>query len=136
MENASKAIIIAGGMLIGLLTISVLVVMFFLISSMANAKEEQLSQQELKEWNAQWESYNKRIMYGSEVITLINKIAEENLKYVDQPEYCITITVYNENGVKITDMTDYKLAIFGCTGMEYNKKTGRINNMIYKFVSK
>ncbi len=45
MENASKAIIIAGGMLIGLLTISVLVVMFFLISSMANAKEEQLSQQ-------------------------------------------------------------------------------------------
>lgn len=136
MENASKALVIAGGMLIGLLTVSILVVMFFIVSSMANTKEEQLSQQELKEWNAQWESYNKRIMYGSEVITLINKIAEENLKNVDQPEYHINITVYNENGIKITDMTDYKLAIFGCAGMEYNQQTGRINNMTYKFVSK
>lgn len=136
MENASKAIVMAGGMLIGLLTVSVLVVMFFLISSMANVKEEQLSQKEINEWNAQWEAYNKRVMYGSEIITIINKVAEENLKYVDQPEYRITITVYNENGVKITDMTDYKLAIFGCTKMEYSQKTGRINNMAYEFVSK
>lgn len=135
MENASKAIVMAGGVLIAILTMSLLVIMFGQMNSIERVKEDEKDKKELQEWNAEWESYNKRIMYGADVITVLNKATEVNLQYINQPKYQITVKI--EPNLTQTELEqNYKLAIFECTKMGYSNETGRVNKITFKFIRK
>ena len=81
MENASKAIVIAGGILIGIITISIFYFMFNRISSFTDATSKNSEQEELLEFNQSFEYYNKKLMYGADVISVINKAIDNNKKY-------------------------------------------------------
>lgn len=73
MENASKALLMAGGVLIAILTIAVLVRSF---SSISSLKQEQLTEEELAQlvaFNEQYTKYLDQYVYGTEVITVINR---------------------------------------------------------------
>lgn len=73
MENASKAIIMAGGILIGVIILSVLVIVF---KPLGGAYEEQgaaLTVEQLEEYNRQFNTYD-RSMYGSELLSLANLV--------------------------------------------------------------
>lgn len=135
MENASKAIVMAGGILIALLTLSVLVIMLGKVSSMQNIKENKEEQKRIQEWNAEWESYNKRIMYGSDVLTVVNNAIEINAQYSGEPKYQINVKI--EPSLTRTDLEqNYQLAIFECTKMGYSSQTGRVNEITFKFIRK
>ncbi len=77
MENASKALIMAGSVLLALIIISALVFMF---NSLRGLKTEELNSDEAKklaEFNQKIELYN-RDLYGSELISLANLIEDYN----------------------------------------------------------
>ena len=91
MENASKALIMAGGVLIAVLIIGLFVYMFTSVSSNYRSEEDIKRTEEITEYNNQFVSYNKKLIRGSEIISLINKAISNNEKYQDVPEYQIEI---------------------------------------------
>lgn len=98
MENASKALLIAGGVLISVIVISLIVVLYTNISSFSNNKQQILEANELTKYNAEWESYNRDDLKGTDIITIINKVISINEKYraqMDNPELVMT-TVWVE----------------------------------------
>lgn len=130
MENASKALLIAGGVLIALIIITMFILIF---NRMASIQEEQAERTELEQlaaFNSEFEAYNKQIMYGVDVITLINKVEENNKKYSRNNDYKITIVL---NNVEISNSssligTDQEKYIYKCTKIEYND-LGRVSKM-------
>lgn len=122
MENASKALLIAGGVLIALIILSLFIMMFNNMSNIQKEQEEQLKIEQITAFNSEFEAYSKKVMYGTDVITLINKVAENNKKYATSDDYKIIVIL---NGVVVTSSshligTDAERTIFTCTNMEYN----------------
>ncbi len=84
MENASKAIIMVGGMLIAMLVVSLLVIGWNNITDY-NKKEEQIeTREQIMKFNKEFESYNKKVVYGYELVSLANLISDTNNTYYDQ----------------------------------------------------
>ena len=81
MENASKALIIAGGILIGIITISIFVLMFNKIGDTMDVISTDTSEEELLKFNKSFNIYNKKVMYGSDVISAINNAIDNNERY-------------------------------------------------------
>lgn len=132
MDNAAKAILISGGILIALLLLSLIVVMFRNINTMEQARDEKEIMQELIQWNSEWEAYNKQVMYGSDVLTVVNKAAQVNYELADTPKYHVTIKVI---GIDInTELESNKNSIFRCKEVHYNDETGRVDRMTFEFI--
>lgn len=70
MENASKALLIAGGVLIAILIVSVLVVTLNIVNSNQRTREKALATEQLAEFNQKYEAYNKKALRGTDIITL------------------------------------------------------------------
>ncbi len=84
MENASKALIIAGSVLLSLLVIAALVFIFNGIGDITNAKDEAKQIEQITAFNKQFESYNKGLLRGAEVYSVINKIRDNNKMYAEK----------------------------------------------------
>lgn len=80
MENASKALLIAGGVLIAILIVSVLVVTLNIVNSNQKTREKALATEQLAEFNQKYESYNKKALRGTDIITLMKMAIENNNK--------------------------------------------------------
>ena len=78
MENASKALLIAGGILFALLIITVLLYMNQNIITIRQTEQEKIEVEQLQKFNQEYEVYNKKLMYGAEVMSLINKMKNNN----------------------------------------------------------
>ena len=78
MENASRALIMAGGVLIALIIITILLIMYNNITNYEEAKVERTRGEELAKFNMQYLTYNRKNVRGNELITLANKIISHN----------------------------------------------------------
>ena len=130
MENASKALLIAGGVLIAIIIITMFIMMFSRLSNIQKDQEEQTKIEQLAAFNAEFEAYNKKVMYGVDVITLINKVAENNKKYSGNTDYQITVIL---NGVEVTNSSrllneENEKYLFKCSKMTYNG-LGRVSTI-------
>ena len=127
MENASKALIIAGGVLIALIIISMFIAMFNNISNIQKEQEDQIKVEQITAFNAEFEAYNKKVMYGADVITLINKVAENNRKYSMNNDYKITVNLDGTDVDSASHLIEEgkEKTVFTCVKTEYNN-TGRI----------
>ncbi len=81
MENATKAILIAGGILIAIITISIFYSVFSSTSQIVGDTSKNTHQEELKDFNTKFEAYNKKIMYGTDIISVLNKAIDNNRNY-------------------------------------------------------
>ena len=81
MENASKALIIAGSVLLSLLVIASLVFIFNGIGDITNAKDETKQIEQITAFNKQFESYDKGLLRGAEIYSVVNKIRDNNKTY-------------------------------------------------------
>ncbi len=94
MENASKALIIAGGVLISIIAISLFTYMYGSISTLVSSSETDYQAEEIATFNSGFEAYNKKLMYGTDVISVMNKAIDNNSNYkVTSPgeEYYVDI---------------------------------------------
>ena len=98
MENASKALIIAGSVLISLLVISLLVFGYTNLKKYMEANQTVEASEQVSEFNKQYDVYYRNNIYGSELLSLTNKIVDYNKKYREDDGYTRL-----EMGVTFTD---------------------------------
>ena len=82
MENSSYALYIAIGVIIALGIISLIVFRWRQIGGFENAKDEVQAIQAKADFNSEYEAYNKKLMYGTDVLSCLNKAQNNNQKYV------------------------------------------------------
>ena len=98
MENASKALLMAGGILIALLILTLIVYLTTSTSRVANYQDERREAEQLSEFNRSYEVYNKTRMYGTDIMTVVNKAIDYNNNLdADEEEYFINIKLELSN---------------------------------------
>ena len=79
MENASKALLMAGGILIAILIIGALILMFNQLSDYQNAQSTNEKTSKLADFNSSFERYTDSSgIKGTDIISLANKIVDYN----------------------------------------------------------
>lgn len=149
MENASKALIMAGGVFIAIFVLGALVYMWVNLGEYNTQVYDSKKTQQVAEFNAQYESYAKQILRGNDIASIINKIKNNNDKYEDRPitwEFKLVENIsglnkgtYNasnyssyENMTKNkSNFDDFKALFFVCSLTEYNSNTGYISKMVF-----
>lgn len=134
MENASKALIMAGSVLIALIVISLLVVFYNNIRSLQKTELSVEQQEKAGEFNKQYEVYQRDI-YGSELLSLVNKINDYNKIEAENEGYTkIEIYVTFEKNV---DSTYFSKGTYNSSTMknkinELDKKIEELGNQTIK----
>lgn len=86
MENASKALIMAGGVLIALIIIGILVAFFNNLSDWQKISQTSEEVEQITEFNKQYDVYSRNV-YGSELLSIANKIDDYNKRESDNKGY-------------------------------------------------
>ena len=87
MENVSKALMMAGGLLISLMVISLIVVLWGQLSGYFTEDSKATVVEQDTKFNAQFENYNKKSIGGYDLISVINKIIDYNRTAADIKNY-------------------------------------------------
>lgn len=156
MENASKALIMAGGILIGLLIISLAVYLFVDFGKTAADINDQNADQQIVEFNSrftQYESYKddagnwKTTIY--DIISLAGYAKENNEYYKESSDEQISVNIVgNPPKNNIQQLSDYKsfmsqymydgsgttLKKFSCVSILYNTR-GKVKSINFKTVN-
>lgn len=109
MENASKALIIAGGILIAILIISLLVMFYGNIKNLMTANYSSDETEQVTEFNKQYDVYYRDNLYGSDILSLANKVNDYNKRQVAEEGYKqlnMSVTFKSNTNIK----TDGKVA--------------------------
>ena len=134
MENASKALIMAGSVLIALIVISLLVMFYNNIRNLQKTELSVEQQEKAGEFNKQYEVYQRDI-YGSELLSLVNKINDYNKIEAENEGYTkIEIYVTFEKNV---DSTYFSKGTYNSSTMknkinELDKKKEELGNQTIK----
>ena len=90
MENASKALVMAGTILISLMVISALMLSYNNFRHYEQTKSDAKEEKDIVEFNNQYTVYYRNNVRGTDLISLVNKVTDYNLKDENQ-----------ENNIKI-----------------------------------
>ena len=124
MENASKALIMAGGILIALLVIGALVLMFNQLSYYQRTETDSEKTQQLADFNKEYLKYTYDDIKGYALISLVNKVIDYNIKEEvgNSVDYTKKITV-------VINMKEFKskYGVKNITSL-FTKDTYTINN--------
>lgn len=131
MENAAKALLIAGGILIALIITSMLVYTGRNVSQLGASEEARKEAQQLSDFNKGYESYAKKVMYGADVISVINKAQDNNIKYQGNDDYKIYIYVDGSQMGSSSSLSNSKMNYYKCTDIVYSNVTGRVQKMYF-----
>ena len=99
MENASKALLMAGGVLIGVLVISLAVYLFADFGATSAEINAQNAQKQITAFNSNFTAYqgNKDEITIYDIVSLATYAKENNTYYDDSLEYKITVSIgYNQ----------------------------------------
>lgn len=81
MENATKALIIAGTILIAVLLLSVGVYLFLHYSNFSYNIDEDKKQQRMVEYNTKFEKYEDKKLTAQDVLTIVNLAKDYNERH-------------------------------------------------------
>ena len=121
MENASRALLMAGGVLMAILVISMLVLMFSNLTNVFSEKNQANREEQIVKFNMEYESYNRKDdkntyknegVRGTEILSLLAKVHDYNMY---QSDYEGTNAGYSPITVKI-NMNDEE------NNFKYNEK--------------
>lgn len=83
MDNISKALLIAGGILFAILILTLLVGFYNQISTYYAEKNKSQIIEQITEFNNKFDNYTGQTIRGNELITVINKVVDYNRTYSD-----------------------------------------------------
>lgn len=112
MENASKALLMAAGMLLVVMLLSLFALMYSTMSEYTKAYDERKQTEEIQAFNAQFEKYASGAT-AQDVVTVINLAKSYN----------------DENGYTDAD-TEYYINIDGNIGIDETSSEPMINNFL------
>lgn len=120
MENASKALLIAGAILIAILLIGIAMMVFGNINGITGMAGQQVDALEIQGFNRQFEQYEGENVSGSNVKTLISNINASNATYADDTSKQIDAGTGSNNVVSSTGTSPKVLS--GTIGTNYRYK--------------
>ena len=157
MENAAKALLIAGGILIALIIISTGIIVYTRTRDLEEYESAAREEEQVRKFNQEYTAYDKKELRGIEIITITNKAINNNIQ---NPETPITIEVrinrtdildglqpnnYNFTGSAINtynnlkqNETSFKLfkeqRFFKCVSnqTEFENQNGIISQMVFE----
>ena len=155
MENASKALLIGGGVLIAILILSMGVYLFATYGSLGETYQQNLTSGEIKKFNSNFIKFEGRNnITAQEIVTLYKFIKSYNEKNdIDISTSIATLEVIDTNvkilGTSTSYLTEknlvefieeysnastpnYEIIYFECTQLEYNENTGMVNKITFK----
>mgnify|MGYP004480153315 CR=1 FL=1 len=94
MENATKALLIAAGVLIGMLILSLGVYLYYSIGVYVERAQEQIAIQELDKFNTQFYNYQA---VENEIFSFQDVITAANLAYENNKKYDFPVAKFNSN---------------------------------------
>ena len=111
MENATKALLIAGGVLIAILIITVMVMLFNSTGNVSRSYNDRIETEEVTKFNSNFTQYLGQKFTIHEAITITN-FAKNNGVEIDngkttaeidpatakEKKYTLTVNSYDENG--------------------------------------
>lgn len=137
MENASKALIIAGAILLAILIISLGIMIYQQAAGVAN--ESSMDDVEIMSFNSKINQYEGTNVRGAQVNALLNQVQQINVQYQDDQSKLVEVevTATKWNGTDKPDGTingseAYSKAQTGATyevTTTTNTKTGLINKV-------
>lgn len=87
MENATKALEIAAGVLMSVLVLGLLIFAYNKLSGVKQTEQDTTEQSQAVNFNKQFEVYNKNGIYGSELLSLANLVNNYNTRESDSQGY-------------------------------------------------
>ncbi len=112
MENASKALLMAAGVLIGILVISFMMLLLRKGGQMSSEFDSQLSNNELLKFNSQFELYQRSDIENTffDVITVVNLAYDANVSTQWQTGSGVTVQIWERGNCKysISDSNEIK----------------------------
>ena len=151
MENASKALLIGAGFLIGMLILSLAVYLIVSFGATSAEMHKEIETNRLSEFNSQFTSYEgKDDVTIYDIVTVVN-LAKENNKYFEienqqNSDFYISVSgplgsnlekmkkddidkmIKNENISYDEQTQSYKMPTYSCK-TEINSRTGRVNKI-------
>lgn len=108
MENASKALLMAGGMLIALLVIGALLLAFNQIGDYEKGKSSMTKSSQVADFNKEFGKYSGDDVKGYDLITVINKAIDFNSKEGTTKETANSVDYSKKIKIVITNMKKFK----------------------------
>ena len=137
MENASKALIIAGAILLAILIISLGIIIYRQAAGVLNSNS--MSEVDISTFNSKFTQFAGNNVRGAQVNSLLEQIQNNNVTYQDdttrQVEVDVTATTWNGNNKpkgKINGSASYDKASTGTTyKVTYttDQQTGLVNKI-------
>lgn len=124
MENASKALLMAAGVLLGIMLLSLAVYLIVTFGSQSAEMHKQIETDRLNKFNTQFTSYEGKQCTIYDVITVAN-LATENNKYYELPRIASTTNATGNDmyiQVRLKKNGTYKNIEYG-----YNSTTDEIS---------
>ena len=87
MENATKALLMAAGVLIGIMVLAALLLMVNNINNYRKTETQNTREAQIQEFNNQYATYDRNDVRGSDIISLANKVADYNQREVESNGY-------------------------------------------------
>ena len=131
MENASKALLIAGGVLIAILILSVGVYLYTAFSNQSKEYSQIIQDTELQKFNSKFDVYVGRTdITAQEIVSIVNLAQEyNNLVNVEVYNKSNILQTYINSEMFVKTFLDNK---FECLETVYNSTTGKIVKIIFK----
>lgn len=143
MENATKALLMAGGVLIALLILGALIMLMTNLQNYQNANDRSIKNTQVAEFNNQFNPYNKDDLTLMELKSLYNKIESNNERY---PLYYIETNIktvitaaipiekgwetFRDDFKNLEDQYKQNLR-FRCSEIKYDNDEGRISKIFF-----
>lgn len=120
MENASKALLIAGGVLLSILILTLVVLSYNNIADYFKAKNNLTKAEQIAKLNNEYTQYNRDDVRGSELLSLVNKVVDYNDREAENDDEKITIKI------AIDDLTNFYYKTGKENDINYDKLQGNI----------
>lgn len=139
MENASKALLMAGGMLIALLIIGALLLAYNQIGDYEKAQTSSVKSTQVADFNKEFSKYSGDNVKGYDMITLVNKAIDFNSKEGTTKETANLVDYSKKITITLTKMKSFKDK-YGVSGTmslftENEYKNSQLLDVINKFNS-
>lgn len=148
MENAVKALLMAAGVLIGVLVLSLGATLYSSLSSYTDEVHENLEQNALDKFNAQFTGYVRDDLTIQDIVTVANIAYENNIKYdvdvLNENSYYVQVILKDDAGERAienvikeqaSELLETNLGnTFECTNKDtqFSTVTGRIMSIKFE----
>lgn len=149
MENASKALLMAATVLVGILILSIGVYLFSIFGDFSSETAKQIEEKKISEFNAQFYKYlGQKECRAHDIVTVANLAKENNKNYeytnADRTTgaYYIKVIVDGKsyegktNDTYMQFLKDNPVTNFKCTKVEINNNTKLVKSITFEKINK